>query len=219
MPSSSSEVELAARFSAFFNAKIDRIRSEIDISVAGHEFSVDISFDLDIASTFSYFRPINETGVLRCMRETKKTCCPLDPINVLKLGPVYERAAPAVVAIINSSFTEGSFSVSEKRGLVRPYLKKVGLDVEDLANYRPVTNLSYWSKIEERAMLEQLIPFLEEAGVIPHCQSAYGRFHSTETALCKIYNDLVHTICLGGLLFWFYLTCLQLLILWTTNCF
>ena len=66
-----------------------------------------------------------------------------------------------------------------------------------MANYRPVTNLSYLSKIEERAMLEQLIPFLEEAGVIPHCQSAYRRFHSTETALCKIYNDLVHTIFLG----------------------
>ena len=102
-----------------------------------------------------------------------------------------------MVAIINSSFTEGSFSVSEKRGLVRPHLKKVGLDVEDLANYRPVTNLSYLSKMEERAMLEQLVPFLEEAGVIPHCQSAYRRFHSTENALCKIYNDLVHTVCLG----------------------
>ena len=46
-------------------------------------------------------------------------------------------------------------------------------------------------------MLEQLVPFLEEADVIPCCQSAYRRFHSTETALCKIYNDLVHTICLG----------------------
>ena len=46
-------------------------------------------------------------------------------------------------------------------------------------------------------MLEQLVPFLEEAGVIPHCQSAYRRFHSTETALCKIYIDLVHTKCLG----------------------
>ena len=80
MPSSSFEVELAARFSVFFNAKIDRIRSEIDVSVAGHEFSIDISF--------SYFRPINETDVLRYMRETKKPCCPLDLINVSKLGPV-----------------------------------------------------------------------------------------------------------------------------------
>ena len=153
-------MSLQLSFSAFFNAKIDRIRSEIDVSVAGHEFSVDISFDLDIASTFSYFRPINETDVLRYIKETKKTCCPLDPINVSKLGPVYECAAPAVVAIINSSFTEGSFSVSKKRGLVHPHLKKVVLDVEDLANYRPVTNLSYLSKMEERAMLEQLVPFL-----------------------------------------------------------
>ena len=102
-----------------------------------------------------------------------------------------------MVAIINSSFTEGSFSVSEKRGLVRPHLKKVGLDAEDLTNYRPVTNLSYLLKIEEHAMLEQLVSFLEEASVIPHCQFAYRRFHSTETALCKMYNDLVHTICLG----------------------
>ena len=197
MPSSSSEIELAAHFSAFFNAKIDRIRSEIDVSVAGQEFSIDVSFDLDIASTFSHFRPINETDVFRYMKETKKTCCTLDPINVSKLWPVYKSAAPAVVAIINSSFTEGSFWVSEKRGLVRPHLKKDWLNVEDLANYCPVTNLPYLSKMEERAMLEQLVPFLEEAGVIPHCQTAYRRFHSTETALCKIYIDLVHTICLG----------------------
>ena len=196
MPSSSSKVELGAHFSAFFSAKTDSIRSEIDVSVAVHEFSI-ISFDLNIAPTSSYFRPINETDVLRYVRETKKTCCPLDPINVSKLGPVYEHAAPAVVAIKNSSFTEVSFSVSEKRGLVRLYLKKVGLDVEDLANFCPVINLSYLSEIEERAMLEQLVPFLGEAGVIPHCQSAHRRFHSTETALCKIYNDLVHTICLG----------------------
>ena len=127
MPSSSYETELAAHFSAFFSAKIDRIRSEIDVSVAGHEFSGDISFDLDIASTFSYFRPINETDVLRYMRETKKACCPLDPINVSKLGPVYKRAAPAVVTIINSSFTEGSFSVFEKRGLVCHISRKLDL--------------------------------------------------------------------------------------------
>ena len=125
MPSSS-EVELAARFSAFFKAKIDRIRSEIDVSVAGHEFYVNNSFDLDIASTFSYFRPINGTDVLRYMRETKKTCCSLDPINVLKLGPVYERAAPAVVAIINSSFTKEVSQFPRK------------LDLTNYCRYKPV---------------------------------------------------------------------------------
>ena len=117
------------------------------------------------------------------MKETRKTHCSLDPINVSKLGGAYEAMAPAVTAIINSSFTEGHFVASEKRGLIRPYLKKIGLDADNLSNYRPITNLS---KIMGRAMLDQLLPYLEEVGVVPCNQSAYRKLHSTEAALCKI---------------------------------
>ena len=63
---------------------------------------------------------MTEADVLRCIRETRKTCCSLDPINVSMLGEAYESAAPAVGAIINSSFDEGHFLASEKRGLIRP---------------------------------------------------------------------------------------------------
>ena len=124
--------------------------------------------------------------VSRYVRETRKTCCHLDPINVSKLGSVYEGAVPVVTAIINTSFGNGSFVTSEKQALVRPYLKKVGLDCNDLANYCPVSNLSFLSKVMEHAILDQLVPFLERAGVISHYQSPYRKFHSTETALCKI---------------------------------
>ena len=92
-------------------------------------------------------------------------------------------------AIINSSFDEGHFVASEKCGIIRPYLKKIGLEVNDLSNYRPVTNLTHLSKIIERAMLDQLVPFLKEVGVVPCCQSAYRKLHSTKTALCKIHDD------------------------------
>ena len=67
--------------------------------------------------------------------------------------------APAVSAIINSFFDKGHFVASEKHGLIRPYLKKIGLDVDNLSNYRPVTNQSHLSKLIERAMLDQLVPF------------------------------------------------------------
>ena len=79
---------------------------------------------------------MTEADVLRYMRETRKTCCSLDPITVSELGEAYESAAPAVGAIINSSFNEGRFVASEKRGLIRPYRIKIGLDVNDLSNYR-----------------------------------------------------------------------------------
>ena len=100
-------------------------------------------------------------------------------------------------AIINSSFDEGHFVATEKRGLIRAYLKKIGLDINDLSNYRPVTNLTYLSKIIERAMLDQLVLFLEEVGVVPCYQSAYRELHLTETALCKIQDDLVSNTCHG----------------------
>ena len=103
---------------------------------------------------------MTEADVLRYIREIRKTCCSLDPINVSKLGEAYESAAPAVGAIINSSFDEGHFVANEKCGFIRPYLKEIRLDVNDLSNYRPVTNLTHLSKIIERAMLDQLVPFL-----------------------------------------------------------
>ena len=147
--------------------------------------------------TFSHFRLVTEADVLRYMRETRKTCCSLDPINVSKLGEAYESAAPAVGTIINSSFDKGHFVASEKRGLIRPYLKKIGLDVNNLSNYCPVTNLTHLSKIIERAMHDQLVPFLDEVGVVSHYQSASRKVHSTETALCKIHDDLVSNTCHG----------------------
>ena len=140
---------------------------------------------------------MTEADVLRYMRETRKTCCSLDPISVSRLGAAYESANPAVGAIINSSFDEGHFMASEKSGLIRPYLKKIGLDLKDLSNFCPVTNLTHLSKIIEQAMLDQLVPFLEEVGVVPRYQSAYRKLHSTETALCKIHNDLVSSTCHG----------------------
>ena len=47
-------------------------------------------------------------------------------------------------------------------------------------------------------MLDQLVPFLEEVGVVPRYQSAYRELHSTETALCKIHDDLVSNTCHGN---------------------
>ena len=86
---------------------------------------------------------------------------------------------------------------SEKRGLIRPYLKKIGLDVNDLSNYRPLMNLTHLSKIIERALLDQLVPFLEEVGVVPRYESAYRKIHSREAALCRIHDDLVSNTCRG----------------------
>ena len=116
LPTSSSDDELALASLTFFSEKIIRIWREIDVSVVNQEISVDFPLRYTRSFTFSHFRSVTEADVLRYIRETRKTCCSLDPINVSKLGEAYESAAPAVGAIINSSFDEGHFVATEKHG-------------------------------------------------------------------------------------------------------
>ena len=78
------------------------------MAVVNREFSIDFPCRFRRSLTFSHFKSVNEADVLRYVRETRKTCS-LDAINVSKFGEAYESTAPAVGAIINSSFGKGHF--------------------------------------------------------------------------------------------------------------
>jgi len=69
-------------------------------------------------------------------------------------------------------------------------LKKVGLDAGD-QNFRPVSNLPFLSKLLERVVQARLQAFLESNRLMPKTQSAYRKYHSTETAVTRVYNDLL----------------------------
>ena len=47
------------------------------------------------------------------------------------------------------------------------------------------------SKLVERAVFDQVHAHLSEHDLYPLLQTAYRRGHSTETALLKIYNDML----------------------------
>ena len=62
---------------------------------------------------------------------------------------------------------------------------------DDLINYCPISNLSFLSQLPERLISNRLLLHLNSFQSIPRFQSAYRKFHSTETALLRIHNDLL----------------------------
>ena len=72
-------------------------------------------------------------------------------------------------------------------------VKEAGLDTIP-KNYRPVSNLSYLSKVIEKAVCNQLLDYTEQTGMTEKYQSAYTHNHSTESALLCVRTDILQAM-------------------------
>ena len=101
---------------------------------------------------------------------------------------------PILTLLVNLSLSTGEFCTSLKTAIVTPLLKKPNLDCDIFKNYRPVSNLSFISKLIERLVSIQLIAHLTANNLYDKFQSAYRAMHSTETALLRVQNDLLQAV-------------------------
>ena len=83
---------------------------------------------------------------------------------------------------MNLCFSSGVFPTACKSSIIFPLIKKQGLDHEILKNFRPVANLSFISKIIEKAIATQIHDHLINNDIVDNFQSAYKAGHSCETA-------------------------------------
>jgi Reverse transcriptase (RNA-dependent DNA polymerase) len=98
---------------------------------------------------------------------------------------------PYITEMCNASLQQGRLPPSQRCAIVTPRLKKSGMDEADVRSYRPISNLTFMSKIVERLVCRQLVAFFQQHSLLPAHQSAYRRQHSTETAVLKIVSDLL----------------------------
>ena len=89
-----------------------------------------------------------------------------------------------------ASLRYGHLPESQKGAIVTPVLKKSGLDADDHKNYRPISKLTFLSKVIQRLVFRRLSDYFNAYHLLPSFQSAYRKGHSTETALLKVASDI-----------------------------
>ena len=91
----------------------------------------------------------------------------------------------------NASLREGLLPATQKMAIIIPVVKKFVLDPEEPQNYRPISNLTFVSKVIEQIVANQLKAHLTDNDLMPSVQSAYCQGHSMETAVLKVISDII----------------------------
>jgi hypothetical protein len=194
LPPHTSIKEVRERFSDYFKTKIETIRSNLDSEVKDELPNVVYVLPLPDpapAGHLTTLHPLTTEEVHKLITKAPTKSCTLDPLPTWLLKKVVTPLLQPITDIVNTSLEYNTFPSAMKKALVTPLLKKPTLDKSILKNYRPVSNLSFISKITERAVLTQLTDHMDKYDLHSPVQSAYRTNHSTETALLKIQNDIL----------------------------
>ena len=91
-------------------------------------------------------------------------------------------------------FSNWLFPIKPYICIVLPLLKKTILDNEVVKTFRPVSNLSFLSKVFEKVIATRLLDHMEDYDLMDPMQSAYRKGHCTETAFLRVHEDIVNAV-------------------------
>ena len=169
-------------FSSYNNANVDdmKLNEEIDRILGNRK-----------QPTFN-FREVTEAEVSKVAKSLKSNACGVDGISARYLIMSIDVIAPIITHIINSSFKHRWFPDRWKHAIIKPIPKND--DPSSASDFRPISLLPAISKIFEKIACAQMCDFFKGDNELDKLQSAYKKFHSTNTALLNISDDIYQSM-------------------------
>src|SRR5271170_3898389 len=136
-------VHTADDFADFFANKISTIRLE----TAG---ALTPTYAAAPPAVLHSFADVPYAHVIELISSAPCKQSEFDPLPTWLLKKCAQVLTPYLTALFNLSLATATFPSNMKCATVVPLLKKDNLNLDDIKNYRPVSNLSFISKLLER---------------------------------------------------------------------
>ena len=149
-----------------------------------------LEVDYETTGRANSFMVVTKCVVLKFMNKLATKSCELDPMPTSLVKENCDILIDHITDIVNKSIATGVFPSNFKSAILRPLLKKANLPLIH-KSYRPVSNLTYLGNIIETVVSNQLEVFTAQSGNTGTRQSAYKKFHSTESALLEVNTDIM----------------------------
>ena len=194
LPTHNDDQTLADEMTMFFAKKITDIRSVIDEELKDSNVNVQQENCKATLHEMSHFVPVTDKELRAMISEMSNKFNPTDPIPTSLLKSCLDELSPFLLMLVNKSLSQAMFPAQLKHAMVRPVIKDNDGDPESFKNYRPISNTPFLAKLLEKAALTQLNNYLEKNKLHSINQSGYKKYHSCETALLKMTNDMLKSI-------------------------
>ena len=165
LPPSDDKDKLADDFANYFTGKIQKIRDQLDQYDKYKPWHKEIP-------TLSQSEPMTTEEVARMISSMAIKLCKLDAIPTSVLKQITPSILQIITKIINISLTQSILVEEWKTAIVHPLLRKLGSEITP-SNYRPVSNLSFLSKLLEKCAIQQFTNHCNTTKLLPDYQSAY----------------------------------------------
>lgn len=200
-----SNFNLATSFNNFFIEKVNSVQDYIEKEKEAyqiHENTLNVFDSNDSCSAgpsrsgsqyLSEFRLCDIDELREIVSGSIKTTFMLDPLPSKVMSKCIDVLLPHLLDLVNTSLSTGSVD-GVKFSFIRPLLKKIDLELSHLPSYRPISNLSFISKLVERVVSKRLNEHMTINNLHDDSQHGYKSNHSTETLLVRFLNDVLVAI-------------------------